>query len=94
MNERIIDLANEANKDIGHTFKLEDAKQLHELMEKFAELIIQEHLHIMKTEWYELNNRPVNPEGESPRDVGMRVGRKTEVIALMNKVEKHFGVKE
>ena len=42
MSERIIELANEANKDIGYTFKMEEAKQLHELMEKFAELIVRE----------------------------------------------------
>ncbi len=42
MNERIRELANEANKDIGYTFKMEEAKQLHELMEKFAELIVRE----------------------------------------------------
>jgi hypothetical protein len=42
MNERIIELANKANKDIGYTFKMEEAKQLHELMEKFAELIVLE----------------------------------------------------
>ena len=42
MTERIIELANEANKDIGYTFKMEEAKQLHELMEKFAELIVRE----------------------------------------------------
>ena len=42
MNERIIELANEANKDIGYTFKMEEAKQLHELMDKFAELIVRE----------------------------------------------------
>ena len=42
MNELIIKLANEANKEVGYTFKLEDAKQIHELMEKFAELIVQE----------------------------------------------------
>jgi hypothetical protein len=42
MNERIIKLANEANKDISYTFKMEEAKQLHELMEKFAELIVRE----------------------------------------------------
>jgi hypothetical protein len=58
----------------------------------FAELIVQEHLYIMKTEWYELNNMPVDPEGESPRDVGFRVGRKSEVVSLMDKVRKHFGV--
>ena len=42
MNERILELANKANEDVGYTFKLEDAKQLHELMEKFAELLIRE----------------------------------------------------
>ena len=42
MNKLIIKLANEANKEVGYTFKLEDAKQIHELMEKFAELIVQE----------------------------------------------------
>ena len=42
MNERMIELANKANEDVGYTFKLEDAKQIHELMEKFAELIVKE----------------------------------------------------
>ena len=42
MNKRMIELANKANEDIGYTFKLEGAKQLHELMEKFAELLIRE----------------------------------------------------
>ena len=46
MNERILELANEANKDIGYTFKMEEAKQLHELMDKFAELIVNECLNI------------------------------------------------
>ena len=46
MNERIIKLANEANKDIGYTFKMEEAKQLHELMDKFAELIVKECAHV------------------------------------------------
>jgi hypothetical protein len=40
MNEQILELANEANKDIGYTFKMEEAKQIHELMGKFAELIL------------------------------------------------------
>ena len=42
MNERIIEIANEANKSVGYQFQLEDAKQLHELMHKFAELIVME----------------------------------------------------
>ena len=42
MNEKILELVNEANKDIGYTFKMEEAKQLHELVEKFSKLLIKE----------------------------------------------------
>ena len=42
MNAKMIELANKANEEVGYTFKLEDAKQMHELMEKFAELIVKE----------------------------------------------------
>ena len=53
MNERIIEFANEANKDIGYTFKMEEAKQLHELMEKFAELIVKECAEVItETRWH------------------------------------------
>ena len=55
MNERIIEIANEANKSVGYQFQLEDAKQLHELMHKFAKLIIQECIGVTEeyrgTEW-------------------------------------------
>jgi hypothetical protein len=53
MNERIIELANKANKDICYTFKMEEAKQLHELMEKFAELIVKECASICMKNQYE-----------------------------------------
>lgn len=42
MNTRFIELANNANKEIGYNFSLAEAKQLHELMEKFGELIVRE----------------------------------------------------
>jgi hypothetical protein len=42
MNERMIELMNEANKDAGFTFTMDQAKSVHELMEKFAELIIED----------------------------------------------------
>ena len=42
MNDRILELANKANEDVGFTFKMEDARKIHELMEKFAELIVRE----------------------------------------------------
>jgi hypothetical protein len=93
MNERIKELAAQAEIKWQHQEDVIYSTMTLEQLEKFAELIVHEHLHIMKTEWYQLNNMSVDPEGESPRDVGMRVGRKTEVITLMNKVEQHFGVK-
>jgi hypothetical protein len=42
MNERIVELMNEANKTSGFTFSMDQAKSVHDLMEKFAELIVQE----------------------------------------------------
>ena len=93
MNERIKELAAQAEIKWQHQEDVIYSTMTLEQLEKFAELSVHEHLHSMKTEWYQLNNMSVDPEGESPRDVGMRVGRKTEVITLMNKVEQHFGVK-
>ena len=68
---------------------LSDGKELIFSKEKFAELIVQEHIDLLKQEWYALNNEPAVP-GESPRDVGFRVGRKTEIINLIEKIKKHF----
>jgi len=63
-------------------------------MDKFAELLIEESLKVMQQEWYDLNNAPA-VENESSRDVGLRVGQKSEVIMLMAKIRNHFdfGVK-
>jgi hypothetical protein len=60
---------------------------------KFAESIVRDTIKLLQQEWYDLNNAPP-VGGESARDVGIRVGRKIEVIALMSKVSKHFGVEE
>ena len=67
-----------------------NTEQFEEFLEKFAQLIVQENIKILQNEWYELNNQS-NPEIESPRDVGLRVGRKTEIVALIDKVKKHWG---
>lgn len=40
--ERVIELANEANKDVGYKFQLEDAKKLHDLLDKFAALVAKD----------------------------------------------------
>jgi hypothetical protein len=56
---------------------------------KFAELLLNEHVNILRQEWYDLNNAP-EVEGETPRDIGIRVGRKSEVNVLICKIKKHF----
>ena len=90
MNERIEQLADQAGADIwGHQVMA----SRHFDIEKFAELIVRDTIKLLQQEWYDLNNAPP-VEGESARDVGIRVGRKSEVIALMSKVSKHFGAEE
>ena len=61
--------------------------------EKFADMLIAETIKVMQQEWYDLNNTPA-VENESPRDIGIRVGKKGEVISLMHKIKTHFGVTE
>jgi len=90
MNERYKELAQKAYEDvIKNTPSFLVTKELYE--QKFAELIVRDTIKLLQQEWYDLNNAPP-VEGESARDVGIRVGRKSEVIALMSKVSKHFGV--
>lgn len=88
MNERIRELAELAGyKPIG-TF----ADELMEIYnKKFAELVIKDTIDLLKQEWYDLNNT-TKVEGETPRDVGMRVGAKSQLISMIEKVKKHFGV--
>jgi len=96
MNERIRELAEQATtttyEDDGWRLYATKVETFNK--EKFAELIVREHLYIMKTEWYELNNMPVDTEGENTRDVGIRVGRKSEIIVLLDKIRTHFGCTE
>ena len=95
MNERIKLLAEQAG--ISGYFaagtKLATPIPLSPEMQKFAELLVEDTINIMKQEWYDHNNAP-KVEGETPRDVGMRVGAKSQTIRLMHMVQKHFGVEK
>jgi hypothetical protein len=62
-------------------------------IEAFSQAIVQEHLKLLRLEWYELNNQEV-PDQISARDIGLHVGKKSEIIMLMEKIKKHFGVDE
>ena len=66
---------------------------LREQYKKFAELIVEDAVNIMKQEWYDWNNYP-KVEGETPRDVGLRVGAKSQTIRLIHMIQKHFGVEK
>ena len=96
MNERIRQLAEEAGID-ARTMGFE-ANQHHRdpwnaRLDKFVLLVVEDLLKLLQQEWYNLNNlAPV--EGESPRDIGLRVGRKTEIISLMHKIKQEYGIKE
>jgi hypothetical protein len=92
MNERIRELYEQAMEWVPNQVDPDTKIRLLNA-DKFAELIIQDTIKLLQQEWYDLNNAPP-VEGESARDVGIRVGRKSEVIALMSKVSKHFGVEE
>lgn len=59
--------------------------------QKLTELVIQDTLNLLRDEWYALNNIP-KPSNETPRDVGMRIGSKGQVIKLMEKIKDYFGV--
>jgi hypothetical protein len=86
MNEQIKELIEQATTEEHDGFRYFDKK-------KFANLLIAESLKVMQQEWYDLNNAPA-VENESPRDIGIRVGKKSEVITLMHKIKEHFGVTE
>lgn len=89
MNERILELAKQAGLKKEHAADREYIGDFE--WREFSKLIIKEHINLLRQEWYDLNNAPKD-ENETPRDVGFRVGRKTEVVALINKISDHFGV--
>jgi hypothetical protein len=96
MNDRTIELFRQATEFAYTTIGSEHSATPYfqgTVTGKFAELIVEEHLRLLQQEWYDLNNAPA-VENESPRDVGIRVGRKGEVITLMHKIKEHFGVTE
>lgn len=61
-------------------------------MEKFAELIIDDAVSVLRQEWYQLNNSEYNQT--DPRSVGFHVGMKSGVNKSMVLIRKHFGVSD
>lgn len=89
MNERIKQLAEQADgtkKHVPAVWQFYDYE-----LEKFVELIVKDVVNLMQQEWYDLNNIETQPT-DTPRDIGLRVGAKGEIIKLIHKIQKHYGV--
>ena len=56
---------------------------------KFAEIIINECTQLLKQRWYDLNND--TDIGDDKRMIGIHVGKKSELIRMINEINKHFG---
>lgn len=85
MNERIRQLHDQA------LFCGDRYASPEEFAAEFARLLGAEAVRVARDRWYELNNAPAVAD-ESPRDIGMRVGRKTELIEIMHLLKQHFGL--
>ena len=93
MNERLSNLVVKAKflaeEDINK--KISSNQELNAFAEKFLELLVQDTVTILRQEWYDLNNIETKPS-DTPRDIGIRVGAKGEIIKLMHKIPKHYGL--
>lgn len=58
-------------------------------LEKYSAALIEDVIKTLRQEWYDLNSA-VPPETESARDLGIRVGRKTEVIKLIELLKARY----
>lgn len=88
MNERTKELAREAGLD-DPIFPIDQWENPE--LKKYTELLIEEHLNILQQEWYRLNDLPKD-DLDTPRDIGIRVGQKSEVIRLIHLIQQHFGL--
>jgi len=52
-------------------------------LEKYTAALIEDVVKTLQQEWYDLNSA-VPPETETPRELGIRIGRKTEVVKLIH----------
>lgn len=97
MNEQIKQLAEQAGfvfwgeEDWNPGDEIDWSCRYDDEFKKFAELMVREHLKVLQQRWYELNNQEPAAD-ETPRDIGMRVGAKSEIIFLIEHLKKHFDI--
>ena len=56
---------------------------------KFAEILINECITLMQERWYKLNALVI--DAEDKRAVGINLGKKSELVYMMNHISQHFG---
>lgn len=91
MNEQIKQLAMKAEgtkKHVPAVWQFYDYE-----LENFVQLIVDQQVALLQQRWYDLNNQQPEPN-ETPRDVGMRVGRKSELILMIELLKNHFKEKQ
>jgi hypothetical protein len=97
MNEQIkklVDVTAEMIPGV-YSLKYEDGGSGVEFSEEalgvFANLIIEEHIKLLRRTWYERNNEEY-PKDMSPRDIGVKVGRKNEIVVLIEKIKQYWNI--
>ena len=97
------DIKRVLNENIQSVFKDVIKEGLSELLEKEDESFDDEEILSKEdnkesdtndTEEFNDLNSIQKVEGETARDVGMRVGKKSQTIVLLEKVKKHFQLKD
>ena len=58
---------------------------------KFAEILINECTRLMQERWYALNDGTDDASDDDKRMIGIRVGKKSELIRMINEINQHFG---
>lgn len=77
-----------------YSFKVNRGKfVLEDYSEHLIALTANKIINILGAEWYTLNNEEEFP-GEGPREIGIRVGKKGELIVMMEKIKNYFGLED
>lgn len=87
MNKRIKELMAKAGFDPASIERMGVMPQA----EKFATLLLKEVTDLMQERWYELNDEP-KAEDETLRDIGLRLGKKSELVRMKQVINMYFGV--
>ena len=90
MNDKIKALIKQSYDEVPHERDWDATSVFNK--EKFARLLLQEVLNETHKLWYELNDAKL-VEGETLRDISIRIGQKGGVLKVAQHLRQHFGIK-